>query len=187
MESIDIGWGVRRVTAAMARLCDWVVNKNQVWVHGDWITDGHVALDMGAIPGLDPQEVARDGQWVLRKAQPSRWVAEGHPDLSDAIPTADGADWNAVAWSVWVTRGLRVGAVNGTAVTVDDAWLSRLPDGYRIEGAPGRSVLRIVHEEPVPALLSGGTARRTAVGVVTPVAIEGSDSIIEAIVKELGT
>ncbi|MFJ2812191.1 hypothetical protein [Streptomyces sp. NPDC087294] len=59
----------------MERLCDWVVNKDKVWVHGDRITDGHVALDMRLTPGLDPGEVARDGPWVLRnvtkKTEPS--------------------------------------------------------------------------------------------------------------------
>lgn len=43
----------------MERLCDWVVNKGKVWVHGDRITDGHVAMDMRLTPGLDPGEVAR--------------------------------------------------------------------------------------------------------------------------------
>ncbi|GAU70699.1 hypothetical protein SSP35_22_00020 [Streptomyces sp. NBRC 110611] len=172
----------------MERLCDWVVNKNQVWVHGDRITDGHVVLDMSGITGLDPDEVSRDGQWVIRKAQPSRWVAPEHPDLSDAIPSeADESGWSEVLWSVWVTKGLRVGAVNRTAVAVDDAWLSRLQTGYRIEGSPGHSALRIVSESPVPTLLSGSaTAHRRTVGVVMPAQIEGSDSVIEAIVNELG-
>ncbi|MER5443328.1 hypothetical protein [Streptomyces sp. NPDC002790] len=97
------------MTASMERLCDWVDNKDKVWVHGDRITDGHVALDMRLTPGLNPGEVAWDGQWVLRKAQPSRWVAEQHPDLSDVIPgSADGSDWSEVSWSSWVIRGLRI-------------------------------------------------------------------------------
>ncbi|MFE9407384.1 hypothetical protein ACFYN0_01065 [Streptomyces sp. NPDC006704] len=170
----------------MERLCDWVVNKDKVWVHGDRITDGHVALDMRLTPGLVPGEVARDGQWVLRKAQPSRWVAESHPDLSDVIPHhADGADWSEVAWSAWVTRGLRIGALRGAAVAVDHGWLSRLQPGYRIEGAPGRGILRIVTEKPEPSLLSRGTAHRTVVGVVMPTSIEGADSVLEAIVQDL--
>ncbi|MFE4018015.1 hypothetical protein ACFXPZ_11460 [Streptomyces sp. NPDC059101] len=172
----------------MERLCDWVVNKDKVWVHGDRITDGHVALDMRITPGLDPGEVDRDGQWVLRKAQPSRWVGEQHPDLSDVIPDqSDGADWSEVAWSAWVTRGLRVGAVLGAAVAVDHAWLSRLQPGYRIEGAPGCGVLRIVIAKPEPSLLSGGAAHRTVVGVVMPTSIEGSDAVVEAIVRDLNT
>ncbi|MFD4950446.1 hypothetical protein [Streptomyces sp. NPDC058451] len=49
------------MTASMERLCDWVVNKDKVWVHGDRITDGHVALDMRLTPGIDPGEVGQDG------------------------------------------------------------------------------------------------------------------------------
>lgn len=60
----------------MEQLCDWGVNKGKVWVHGDRITDGHVALDMRLTPGLDPGEVARDGQWVLHRAQPSSAISE---------------------------------------------------------------------------------------------------------------
>ncbi|MFG2924265.1 hypothetical protein ACGFYA_22520 [Streptomyces sp. NPDC048305] len=174
------------MTASMERLCDWVVNKDKVWVHGDRITDGHVALDMRLTPGLDPGEVARDGQWVLRKAQPSRWVAEPHPDLSDIIPdSADGLDWSEVAWSDWVTRGLRVGALRGTAVAVDHGWLSRLQSGYRIEGAHGLGSLRIVTKKSEPSLLSGGAQYRSVVGVVMPTSIEGSGAVLEAIVQEL--
>ncbi|WP_326746052.1 hypothetical protein OG830_36445 [Streptomyces sp. NBC_00121] len=72
------------MTASMERLCDWVVNEGKVWVHGDRITDGHVALDMRLTPGLDPGEVTRDGQWVLRKAQPSSAISEA---------TFASADW----------------------------------------------------------------------------------------------
>ncbi|MEU9189835.1 hypothetical protein AB0D14_35925 [Streptomyces sp. NPDC048484] len=174
------------MTASMERLCDWVVNKDKVWVHGDRITDGHVALDMRLTPGLDPGEVDRDGQWVLRKAQPSRWVAEQHPDLSDVIPDpADGSDWSEVVWSHWVTRSLRIGALRGAAVAVDHGWLSRLDPGYRIEGAPGRRALRIVTKVPELSLLSGGAAHRTVVGVVMPTSIEASGTVLEAIVQDL--
>lgn len=170
----------------MERLCDWVVNKDKVWVHGDRITDGHIALDMRLTPGLDPAEIARDGQWVLRKAQPSRWVAEQHPDLSDVIPgSADGSDWSEVAWSAWVTRGLRIGALHDAAVAVDHEWLSRLQPDYRIEGAPGYRFLRIVTKKLEPSLLTGGATHRTVVGVVMPALVEGSDAVLEAIVQEL--
>lgn len=170
----------------MERLCDWVVNKDKVWVHGDRITDGHVALDMRLTPGLDPGEVARDGQWVLRKAQPSRWVAEQHPDLSDVIPDpGDGSDWREVAWSAWVTRGLRVGALRGAAVAVDHGWLSRLQTGYQVEGAPEHGSLRIVTKKPEPSLLTGDAAHRMVVGVVMPASIEGSRAVLEAIVQDL--
>ncbi|MET7684357.1 hypothetical protein [Streptomyces sp. NPDC005423] len=174
------------MTASMERLCDWVVNKDKVWVHGDRITDGHVALDMRLTPGLDPGEIGRDGQWVLRKAQPSRWVAEQHPDLSDVIPDpADGSDWSEVVWSTWVTRGLRIGALRGAAVAVDHGWLSRLQPGFRIEGAPGQGILRIVTKKPEPSLLWGGAVHRTVVGVVMPTSIEGSGAVLEAIVQDL--
>lgn len=175
------------MTASMERLCDWMYNKDPVWVHGDRITDGHVALDMRVITGLDPAEVAMDGQWVIRKAQPSRWLAEKHPDLSDILPASgDEPGWSEVAWSAWVRRGVRVGAVHGEAVAVDHAWLSRLQVGYRLEGAPGHSVLRIVSEEPEPALLFGDAAvHRTVVGVVTPTELERPDPVIDAIVTAL--
>lgn len=87
--------------------------------------------------------------------------------------------------SAWVTRGLRVGAVLGAAVAVDHAWLSRLQPGYRIEGAPGGGVLRIVTKQPELSLLSAGAAHRTVVGVVLPRPIEGSDAVIEAVVRDL--
>ncbi|MGI5457577.1 hypothetical protein ACQEWB_31295 [Streptomyces sp. CA-249302] len=174
------------MTASMERLCDWVVNKDKVWVHGDRITDGHVALDMRLTPGLNPGEVARDGQWVLRKAQPSRWVSEQHPDLSDVIPAAaDGADWSEITWSAWVTRGLRIGALLGGAVAVDHEWLARLQPGYRIEGSPGHRFLRIVTKKTEPSLLTGGAGHRTVVGVVMPASIEGSVAVLEAIVQDL--
>lgn len=54
-------------SVARERLCDWVVDKDAVWVHGDRITDGRVALDMGLIDGLDPDVVHRDGRWRIRK------------------------------------------------------------------------------------------------------------------------
>lgn len=174
------------MTASMERLCDWVVNMDEVWVHGDRITDGHVALDMRLTPGLDPGEVARDGQWVLRKAQPSRWVAEQRPDLSDVIPDpADGSDWSEVAWSAWVTRGLCIGALRGAAVAVDHGWLCRLEPGYRIEGAPGRGALRIVTKKPEPSLLSGGAVHRMVIGAVMPTPIEASGTVLKAIVQDL--
>lgn len=86
-----------------------------------------------------------------------------------------------------MARGVRVGAVKNTAVAVDHAWLSHLQAGYQLEGSPGHSALLIVREEPSPALLSAGaTAHRPVVGVVMPRAIEGSDTVVEAIVRELG-
>ncbi|MFD4950447.1 hypothetical protein [Streptomyces sp. NPDC058451] len=113
-------------------------------------------------------------------------MSEQHPDLSDVIPDpADGADWSEVAWSAWVTRGLRIGALRGAAVAVDHGWLSRLQPGYRIEGAPGHGILRIVIKKPEPSLLSGGAAHRTVVGVVMPTSVEGSDAVLEAIVQDL--
>ncbi|MQT03572.1 hypothetical protein FF041_26385 [Streptomyces jumonjinensis] len=47
---------------ARERLCDWVVGKDAVWVQGDRITDGRVALAMRGIDGLDPGVVDGDGQ-----------------------------------------------------------------------------------------------------------------------------
>ncbi|MFE5325490.1 hypothetical protein ACFRCG_03590 [Embleya sp. NPDC056575] len=172
------------MTAATERLGDWVVDKDQVWIHGERITDGHVAPDMRAIACLDPA-LARDGRWVLRKTHPSRWVGEEHPDLSDVIPVGDDARWSAVAWSAWVLRGVRVGAVNGGAVAVDHPWLSRLQTGYRVEGSATHGLLRIVREEPAPGLLSPGAVTRTAVGVVTPREIDESDPVVRAILKSL--
>jgi hypothetical protein len=84
-----------------------------------------------------------------------------------------------------VTRGLRIGALRGAAVAVDHGWLSRLQPGYRIEGAPGHGVLRIVTKKPELWLLSGGAARRTVVGVVMPASIEASGAVLEAIVQDL--
>ncbi|WP_243084522.1 hypothetical protein [Streptomyces sp. 891-h] len=166
------------------------MNKDQVWVHGERITDGHVTLDMravGVFQGLSHEEINRDGQWVLRKAAESRWVSEAHPDLSDAIPAqADEPGWSAVAWSSWVTRGVRVGAVNGRAVAVDHAWLSRLQAGYRVEGASDSHILRIVREDPTPVLLPGGlTTHRTVVGIAVPQEIGGASAVVEAIVDDL--
>jgi hypothetical protein len=84
-----------------------------------------------------------------------------------------------------VTRGLRIGALRGAAVAVDHERLSRLQPGYRIEGAPGHSFLRIVTKKPESSLLTGGATHRTVVGVVMPASIEGSGAVLEAIVQDL--
>jgi len=169
---------------AMERLCDWVVNKDQVWVHGDRITDGHVALDMRAITGLDPHVVDRDGRWMIRKSNFPTWLGEDHPDLTDALPAA-GPGWNQIAWSNWSTGGARIGAAAGLAVAVNHAWLSRLQDGYRIEHSPDHAVLRIVCVEPTPGLLTGPEPHHAVVGAVVPLRPSASPAVLQAIVQDL--
>ena len=173
-------------SVARERLCDWVVNKDRVWVHGERITDGHVALDMGAIASLDSSVVDRDGQWMIRKHTFPTWLGEGHPDLSDVLPEAGGPGWSEVRWSNWSVAGARIGAANGQAVAVHHEWLSRLEKGYRLEGSADHSVLRIVCEKPIPALFAGpDIPHHAVVGVAVPVQIEGEHAVIQAIVREL--
>lgn len=175
-------------SVARERLCDWVVNKDAVWVHGDRIADGRVALDMRLIDGLDPDVVHRDGQWRIRKHTFPVHLGDDHPDLTDVLP-APGPGWSPVRWSNWSTGGVRIGAVDGQPVAVDHAWLSRLPDGYRLEGSPDHDMLRIVTTEPAPALLTGsGTPQHLVVGVVVPVnttTAQAGDGVLRAIVDEL--
>ncbi|MFF0754603.1 hypothetical protein [Streptomyces sp. NPDC004267] len=175
------------MSVAMERLCDWVVNKDQVWVHGDRITDGHVALDMSAIAGLDASVVDKDGQWRIRKSRFPQWLGPDHPDLSDCLPFT-GTDWAAVTWSNWSTGGARIGAVHGRAVAVRHDWLSRLEAGYRIECSPEHPLLRIVCEAAAPALAYGAvSAQPTVVGSVVPVQVEASAAVLQAIVNEISS
>ncbi|MFB7270641.1 hypothetical protein [Streptomyces sp. NPDC056244] len=173
-------------SAARERLCDWVINKDAVWVHGDRITDGRVALDMRAIAGLDPAVVDRDGQWVIRKHSDPKWLGEEHPDLSEVLPPS-GPGWSAVRWSAWSTAGARIGAVHGRPVAVHHEWLSRLQDGYRLEGSESHDILRIVSMEPRPALLPvrPDTPEPAVVGVMVPMTIEASETVLQAIVQDL--
>nr|WP_202450096.1 hypothetical protein [Streptomyces sp. SID4917] len=167
-------------------MCDWVVNKDAVWVHGDRITDGRVALDMRAIVGLDPTVVDRDGRWLIRKHSIPTWLGEDHPDLSDVLP-APGPGWSEVKWSNWSTAGARIGAVHERPVAVHHEWLSRLQDGYRLEGSQTHDVLRIVSEEPAPALpVRPDKPDRVVVGVMVPMRIEASETVLQAIVQDLG-
>ncbi|WP_246144702.1 hypothetical protein [Actinacidiphila oryziradicis] len=140
---------------------------------------------MRAIVGLDPSVVNKDGQWVIRKHAFPKWLGEDHPDLSGILPDA-GSGWSEVRWSNWSTAGARIGAVNGRAVAVHHEWLSRLQEGYRLEGAADRSVLRIVSEEPTPVLLAGpNNPQHAVVGVVIPMKIEANEAVLQAIVQEL--
>ncbi|MEU2231226.1 hypothetical protein [Streptomyces vietnamensis] len=173
------------MTVARERLCDWVVNKDQVWVHGDRITDGCVALDMDGIAGLDPSIVNKDGQWRIRKSRDPQWLGPDHPDLTDCLPCT-GAGWEPVRWSNWTTGGARIGAVHGRPVAVHAEWLSRLEAGYRIECSPENPLLRIVCEAVAPAVIYGTVhAKPAIVGSVVPVQVEASPAVLQAIVEEI--
>ncbi|MFI8515394.1 hypothetical protein ACIGHB_30125 [Streptomyces sp. NPDC085460] len=175
------------MSVAMERLCDWVVNKDQVWVHGDRITDGHVALDLSAIAGLDASVVDKDGRWRIRKSRFPQWLGPDHPDLSDCLPFT-GTDWAPVTWSNWSTGGARIGGVHGRAVAVRHDWLSRFEAGYRIECSPEHPLLRIVCETAVPALAySAVSAQPAIVGSVVPVQVEASAAVLQAIVNEISS
>ncbi|MEU5163847.1 hypothetical protein AB0G74_30125 [Streptomyces sp. NPDC020875] len=75
--------------------------------------------------------------------------------------------WNTSAQ--WVT-GIRLGNIEGQPVAVNEPWLARLPDGYRLEGSPGHPALRIISPaNPGTVRTSGpGASPGTVVGVTVP-------------------
>ncbi|MEV0041831.1 hypothetical protein [Streptomyces sp. NPDC050804] len=82
--------------------------------------------------------------------------------------------------------GARIGAVNDRPVAVHHEWLSRLQDGYRLEGSESHDILRIVSMEPPPTLpVRQDTPGPAVVGVMVPMTIEASETVLQAIVQDL--
>lgn len=169
----------------MLRLADMMINPDLVFWDGSIISDRYVLLDMAATPRVQPNGLSAPGSYQLLKTKPAIRSGNQVPQSMGSIVPSDAAKWTPIKWSSWSNGVARVGALHGDPVFVNSEWLDRLPDDWRIEGAPGERAFRIAHFGTMAYQRGQNEEWTRTIGCVCPIRVENIGPVERAIAAEL--